>query len=118
LTGAWRLKSYQDRESVEDDWEEAYGPGVDGLIVYDESGWLAVQVAARDGRFDAYFGRFTVTQVAGEAGEVRGVVNHEVVATSMPELMTADQARPFRISGDILILGDEETWRRICERLH
>jgi hypothetical protein len=35
----------------------------------------------------------------------------------MPDLMTADQERPLRISGDNLVLGDEETWRRICERL-
>jgi hypothetical protein len=118
LIGAWRLKTYEDRESVEDDWVETYGPSVDGLIIYDDSGWLAVQVAGQDGRYDAYFGRFLVVEVQNEGDGVRGVVKHEVVATSMANVMSGNQERPFRISGDTLILGDEQTWRRICERLH
>ncbi|HEY0389167.1 MAG TPA: hypothetical protein VGC71_12055 [Gaiellales bacterium] len=46
-----------------------------------------------------------------------GVVRHEVVASSMPEMMTADPTRPFRISGATLILGDGLTWRRVFQRV-
>ena len=35
LIGVWRLVSYQDRPSVEDEWDDTYGADVDGLIVYD-----------------------------------------------------------------------------------
>jgi hypothetical protein len=35
----------------------------------------------------------------------------------MPELLSADPEPPFRVSGDTLVLGDEATWRRICERV-
>jgi hypothetical protein len=116
LVGAWRLQSYQDRASVEDDWEDTYGPGVEGLLVYDESGWLAVQVAGRGGQYDAYFGRFAVAEAAWYGRDIRGVVTQEIVATSLPQLRDAEEERPFRLSGESLILGDEITWRRVCER--
>jgi hypothetical protein len=117
LIGAWRVTRYDDRASVEDEWNETYGPAVDGLILYDQSGWLSVQIAATDGGFDGYFGRFTVVEIGEQDGDIRGILNHLILASSMPELLTADPARPFRISGDTLVLGDEETWRRICERV-
>jgi hypothetical protein len=116
LLGAWRLHRYDDRESVGDEWIETYGEGLDGLLVYDGSGWLSVQVTASNGRFDSYFGRFTVIECSEHDGEVIGIVNHEIVASSMPELLTADQARPFRITDRTLILG--QTWRRIFTRLY
>jgi hypothetical protein len=116
LIGAWRVKRYDDRDSVDDEWAETYGSDVDGLIMYDESGWLAVHAVGSDGRLDSYVGRFEVVDIREEDGDVRGLLNHLIVASSMPELLTADPVRPFRISGDALVLGDEETWRRICER--
>jgi Lipocalin-like domain len=117
LIGAWRVRSYDDRDSIEKEWVETYGPDVDGLIVYHESGWLTVSVAGRGGKLDSYFGRFDVVEISEEHGDLTGVLNHLIVASSVPELLTADPARPFRISGDTLVLGDEETWRRICERV-
>jgi hypothetical protein len=117
LVGAWRLTRYDDRASVADTWNETYGPSVDGLILYHDSGWLSVQTAATDGGFDGYFGRFTVVEIGEQDGDIRGTLNHLILASSMPELLTADPARPFRISGDTLVLGDEKTWRRICERV-
>jgi hypothetical protein len=117
LIGAWRVKRYDDRDSVGDESAEAYGPDVDGLIMYDASGWLAVHVVGSDGRLDSYFGRFEVVDIREEDGDVRGLLNHLIVASSMPELLTADPVRPFRVSGDVLVLGDEETWRRICDRV-
>jgi hypothetical protein len=117
LVGAWRVRCFDDRDTVEDDWKATYGERVDGLIVYHESGWLSVQVAGGEGRCDAYFGRFSIVEIQRHGEDIAGIVNHEVVASSMPELLTADPARPFRITGNTLVLGDDETWRRICERV-
>lgn len=118
LHGAWRLTAYDDRESIDDDWTETYGAEPLGLVIYDTTGCLSIQICEADGsRFDAYFGRFAISAVMGENGDVVGVVRHEVVASSMPEMMTADPTRPFRISGATLTLGDGLTWRRIFERV-
>jgi hypothetical protein len=117
LIGAWRVRRYDDRDSIDDEWTETYGPDVDGLIVYHESGWLTVSVAEGGGKLDSYFGRFEVVEISEEHGDVTGVLNHLIVASSLPELLNADPARPFRVNGDALVLGDETTWRRICERV-
>lgn len=118
LLGAWRLRRYQDRESPDEPWVDTYGPDVDGMLVYDPSGWLSVHVAAVGGRLDSYFGQFSVIEIHREAsGEVTGLVHHLIQASSMPGLLTADPARPFRVAGDTLTLGDGETWRRVCRRL-
>lgn len=85
--------------------------------MYTREGWLSIQVAGSDGRHDSYFGRFTITEAVEEAGTVVGVVRHEVLASSMPELLTADETRPFRVTDDVLVLGDGQTWRRTANRL-
>lgn len=112
LTGVWRLESYQDRPSVADEWEDTYGADVDGLIVYDASGWLAIQVAGSDGRYDSYFGRFTIIEADAQNGAMVGVVQHQLLAASIPDLLTADESRPFRVTDATLVLGDGETWHR------
>lgn len=110
------MTSYDDRDSPEAPWGASYGADVDGVIIYHESGWLSVSVGG-DGRFDAYLGRFEIVEASAEGEDVVGTVNHEIVATSMPELLTIDQSRPFRVSDETLVLGDGETWRRVCRRL-
>jgi len=117
LIGAWRLRRYDDRKSIEAEWAETYGAEVDGLIIYHEPEWLSVHVAGGDGRLDSYFGRFEIVEIGEAEGDVAGVVNHLIQASSMPELLEGDPGRPFRVSGDILVLGDERTWRRIAERV-
>jgi hypothetical protein len=117
LIGAWRVRRYDDRDSIAEEWGATYGPDVDGLIVYHDSGWLSVQITGSDGRLDGYFGRFEVVEMSARDGDIVGLLNHLIEASSMPELLLADPARPFRVSGDTLVLGDEKTWRRICERV-
>jgi hypothetical protein len=117
LIGAWRVKRYDDRASTSEEWVETFGPNVDGLIVSHESGWLSVQVVDSDGKLDSYFGRFEVIEIQEVDGDASGLLHHLILASSLPELLTADPARPFRVSADALVLGDEQTWRRICERV-
>lgn len=117
LHGAWRLTAYEDRDSISDDWMQTYGAAPLGLVIYDPTGCLSVQVCEADGsRFDAYFGRYTVLEVSEDDAALVGVVSHEVVASSMPDMTAADPTRPFRITGATLMLGDGLTWRRILER--
>ena len=117
LLGAWRVTSYDDRESTDDEWSETYGPAVDGLIIYHQPDWLSVHVVGSDARLDSYFGRFEVVEIRETGGDITGVLNHLIVASSLPELLAADPRRPFRLSGDTLVLGDEKTWRRTCKRV-
>jgi hypothetical protein len=116
IVGAWRVVAYDDRASTDLPWSASYGADVDGLIIYDASGWLSISVAG-DGRYDSYFGRYEVLDASESAGSVIGTVNHELVASSIPELLDLDQRRPFRVDEDVLVLGDERTWRRVCKRL-
>ena len=94
LIGVWRVTRYDDRDSTDAPWTPTYGADVNGLIIYHESGWLSVSVAG-EGRFDAYLGRFEIIEASAETDDVVGIVNHEIVATSMPELLAIDQSRPF-----------------------
>jgi hypothetical protein len=57
VIGAWRVIAYDDRPSPDLPWTLSYGDDVDGLIIYDTSGWLSVNVSGA-GRFDSYFGTF------------------------------------------------------------
>jgi hypothetical protein len=116
LCGVWRVIGYDDRPSPEVPWTPSYGSDVDGLIVYDPSGWLSISIAGA-GRYDSYFGRFAVVEATKSGDATFGVVNHELIASSIPELLTLDQARPFRVADDTLVLGDELTWRRVCRRV-
>jgi len=116
LVGAWRVEQYDDRPTSDEPWRPSYGPDVDGLIIYDESGWLSVNVSG-EGRFDSYFGRFEVVEAVADGDDVVGTLSHEIVGTSMPELLSLDQSRPFRLRGGELLLGDDVTWRRVCKRL-
>jgi hypothetical protein len=116
LVGAWRVTAYDDRASTDVAWASSYGDDVDGLIIYHETGWLTVSVSG-DGRFDSYFGHFDVLEASRDGDSVVGRVNHELVESSVPELLTLDQSRPFRVTATTLVLGDEQTWRRVCERL-
>ena len=48
---------------------------------------------------------------------VVGRINHELIASSIPEPLDLDQNRPFRVTGNTLVLGDESTWWRLAGRV-
>ncbi|HTO88457.1 MAG TPA: lipocalin-like domain-containing protein [Thermoanaerobaculia bacterium] len=129
LLGTWRLVSYQD-------WDASgklslpYGEHPRGYIVFDATGHVSINVmrmpalppftskdedvatpgekqAAYDA-YTAYFGTYSV-----EPGRF---VTH-VEGSPYPSYTNTDQPRPFVLSGDTLILGDEKTWKRVPERV-
>jgi hypothetical protein len=58
----------------------------------------------------AYFGTYSVDAA-------KNMVVHHVEGSLAPSFNGTDQPRPFKLSGDRLLIGDEKTWRRILERV-
>ena len=135
LIGTWRLVSFEDRKDEKDpnsEWTYPYGKNPKGYIVYDETGHVTVQImrtpppakfasgddkkptseeakAAYEG-YVAYFGRYTIDEASHS-------VIHHVEGSLGPSYIGTDQKRPFELSGDRLIIGDQKTWRRVLERV-
>ena len=129
LIGTWRLVSYQD-------WDASgklslpYGEHPRGYFVFDATGHVAINVmrmpplppfASKDENvatpeekqaaydaYAAYFGTYSV--------ETGRFVTH-VEGSLYPSYTDTDQPRPFVLSGDTLILGDEKTWKRVLKRV-
>ena len=121
LIGSWRLLSYEDRDES-DRVVYPYGKSPAGLIIYDSTGHMAVQmmktpppdvasddwdkftvaekVALYDG-YVAYFGRYEVDMA-------RHIVFHLPEADLSRLYIGRREERHFQLSGDQLILT--ETW--------
>jgi len=137
LIGTWRIVAFEDRKDKNDpnsEWTYPYGKNPKGYIIYDETGHVIIQgmrtppppkfasgeggdskptpqeaLAVYEG-YIAYFGTYTVD-------EARHVVIHHVEGSLDPSYVGTDQERPFELSGDRLIIGDQKTWQRILERV-
>jgi hypothetical protein len=121
LVGSWQLLSYEDRDA-RGAVVYPYGRSPAGLLVYDSSGHMAIQIMKRpppdvatddwdkftvsekvalyDG-YVAYFGRF-------EVDVARQVVIHLPKADLSRLYIGKREERHFELSGDRLILS--ETW--------
>jgi hypothetical protein len=58
----------------------------------------------------AYFGTYTIDAD-------KHVVIHHAEDSLAPDFTDTDQARPFKLEGDRLEIGDGKTWRRVLERV-
>lgn len=132
LIGTWRLVSYEDRGDPNGAWTYRFGKNPKGYVIYDETGHVAIQImktppppkfASGDdakptpeealavySSYTAYFGTYTVD-------EAKHIVTHHVEGALRPSYIGTDQERPFELSGDRLIIGDQKTWRRVLERV-
>ena len=117
FTGTWRLIACEFR-SADGHIEFPFGHDALGMIIYDASGNMAVQIirpdrpkfvsgdkyngtpeevkAAFEGSL-AYFGRYEVDEAAG-------TVTHHVVGSTFPNWIGSDQKRYFVFSGEHLTL--------------
>ena len=119
LIGSWRILAFQDRQDPGDPWIDTYGPGVKGLVTYERSGALSVHVApdiTSSQAYTAYFGTWELGDAAVVDDVASGTVLHHIVAATPPELVDEPPERTFRVDADRLLLGDDVTWRRLCER--
>ena len=118
LLGAWELVAFEDRAIGSDPWTQTYGPEPSGLIVYEASGTVATIVPAAGSveELVAYYGTFRVIEALVDGDALRGVVEHHMEIASPEWLLDEEPPRPFELSGDRLVLGDQRTARRILRR--
>src|ERR1700691_538684 len=134
LIGTWRLVEFADLDK-DGKWQYRFGEHPRGYFVYDETGRVHIQIMkvptllpfpeanAVDGKppsaehalvaYDAYFAYFGTYTVDAK----KQVVTHHVEASLARELTDSDQARPFKLEGHRLEIGDGKTWRRVLERI-
>ena len=106
LLGGWTLLSFK----ASDDsgaLRQPLGSHPSGLILYTADGWMSAQLAASDQTAEipdyiAYGGRFHVD-------EDTATVRHDVVMSTMPELLAQPQFRRFRVDGAVLTLSTSTT---------
>jgi hypothetical protein len=116
--GVWRLETIRDRSPdgrVQD--HPDFGPHVDGLLVYTESGHVSVQFMRRDRRpwqreddptdaeraeaarsYGAYAGRYEIDDAAG-------VVLHHVETALIPNRVGVTLTRSFSFEDETLTLS-------------
>ena len=131
LVGTWRLVSYEDWTAA-GERRTPYGENPIGYFVYDTTGRVFVNfmkgpampsegfvrgvsptLEKKSDAFDvyvSYFGTYTV-----DLG--RRVVVHHVEGSLNPSYTGTDQPRPFELSGDTLVIGNQKTWKRVLVRV-
>jgi hypothetical protein len=118
LLGAWRVVSFEYRFD-DGTTSEPFGPDPEGLLVYDETGYMTAQIMRRDrpriatgdrrrGTRDelhaavegyiAYFGTY-------EVEEATKSVVHRELGDLFPNAVATKQVRYYSFEGDLLVLG-------------
>lgn len=130
LVGTWKLVLFQDRTSPDEPWLNDFGDPPLGYFMYDATGHASIQIMktppvqvpkteqepSPEQALDifkgyiAYFGTYHIDEDAG-------LIVHHVEGGLNPNDIGSDQKRPFQLSGDKLIIGDQKTWIRILERV-
>ena len=128
IVGTWRLISAEDFDSQTGEWiPYTFGNPPCGYFFYDATGYVSVQImttppqqiATPDSptpdealaifnNYIAYFGTYTV-DAANIYQQVEGALDPSQVGTV--------QTRPYELSGDQLIIGDQVTYKRVLERV-
>lgn len=137
LVGTWKLVTYEDRPA-QGPAVYPYGEKPRGLLIYDATGHMSIQImtvphpkvasgdetkvtprekAALYDAYAAYFGTYSVDSK-------RGVVIHHVEADLYDVFIGTDQERPFELTGDRLTLtprwsenGKDWSGVRVFERV-
>ena len=118
LAGSWQLVRFEDTDP-QGKVVKRFGENPRGLFVYDSTGHLSINIArnpptppfatgddagtdaevrAAFNGYVAYFGTYRV-DVAKQ------VVMHVVEGSLKPSYTGTDQPRPFKLNGDVLIIG-------------
>jgi hypothetical protein len=128
--GAWRLVAFEEDRS-DGGIVYPYGKDAVGLLIYDSSGRMSVQIMRRDRAplsstdwprvpaeeikkaiegVTAFFGSY-------EVDEPNGVVAHRVEGHVLPDSIGKELRREFVFSGNLLTLKPSPTRRVIWERI-
>lgn len=123
IIGTWKLVSAEDRASASDPWVPyTFGNPPSGYFIYDDTGHSSIQImttppqkiATPDSptpqealaifnNYIAYYGTYTIDE-ANITVTVEGAWD--------PSQVGSAQARPYKLDGDTLIIGDEITYKR------
>ena len=120
LVGTWKLLLYEDRPAGGKP-EYPYGEKAVGLLIYDSTGHMSVQISQppvpkdRSGKhkagtdeeraaaYTAYFGTYTVDWA-------KQIITHRVEGNLYPAYVGTSHERPFELTGDRLLLKPQ--WER------
>ncbi|HVQ38836.1 MAG TPA: lipocalin-like domain-containing protein [Pyrinomonadaceae bacterium] len=128
LVGTWRLISAEDVDPNTGKWVPyTFGNPPSGYFIYDATGHASIQImttppvsiASPDNPtpeealaifngYIAYYGTYTVDDVN---------ISVQVEGAWDPSQVGTDQARPYQLTGDTLIIGDQTTYKRTLERV-
>lgn len=128
VVGTWRLISAEDFDSQTGEWVPyTFGNPPSGYFFYDATGHASIQImttppqqiAAPDNptpdealaifnNYIAYYGTYTV--------DAKNIY-HQVEGAWDPSQVGTVQTRPYELSGDQLIIGDQVTYIRVLERV-
>src|SRR5271166_4177873 len=126
LVGTWRLVDFADLDK-DGKWQYRFGEHPRGYFVYDATGHVHIQIMkvpplapfpeanmieaklpspehalAAYAAYVAYFGTYTIDAQ-------KHVVIHHVEGSLAPDFNDTDQARPFKLEGNRLEIGDGKT---------
>ena len=126
LVGTWKLISAEDTNDQGQWVPYTFGNPPSGYFIYDNTGHASVQIMTTPPQqiatpdsptpdealaifnaYIAYYGTYTVDS-ANITVQVEGALDPSQVGTA--------QARPYELSGDTLIIGDQVTYKRTLKR--
>jgi hypothetical protein len=128
LVGTWRLISAEDFDSQTGKWVPyTFGNPPSGYFFYDATGHASIQIMTTPPQqiatpdsptpdealaifngYIAYYGTYTVDEKN---------IYHQVEGAWDPSQVGTVQTRPYELSGDQLIIGDQVTYKRVLERV-
>lgn len=128
LVGTWRLISAEDKNPETGKWVPyTFGNPPSGYFIYDSTGHASIQIMTTPPQqiatpdsptsaealaifngYIAYYGTYTVDDAN---------IHHQVEGAWDPSQVGTDQVRPYELSGDCLIIGDQITYKRTLERV-
>lgn len=128
VVGTWRLISAEDFDSQTGKWVPyTFGNPPSGYFFYDAMGYASIQIMTTPPQqiatpdsptpdealaifngYIAYYGTYTVDEKN---------IYHQVEGALDPSQVGTVQTRPYELSGDQLIIGNQVTYKRVLERV-
>ncbi len=128
LVGTWRLISAEDFDAATGKWiPYTFGNPPSGYFFYDATGHASIQIMTTPPQqiatpdsptpdealaifngYIAYYGTYTVDE---------NNIYHQVEGAWDPSQVGSVQTRPYQLSGNQLIIGDQKTYKRVLERV-
>jgi hypothetical protein len=131
LVGTWKLIEFSNLDTVANGWSHPYGKNPNGYFSYSKKGIVNINISSeiplqipkdsvanfainlntfRQNYAVGYFGTYTVDIE-------KQIVIHHVKGGTIPEYINTDQARPFILKNDTLVIGDIKTWKRVLVKV-